>query len=57
MCIKNLYYGVKDLKIGVVESVIKLFDNFFNYKIYYEGGLLMDKCLNIFLIFFKNKWK
>jgi len=55
--IKNLYYGAKDPKTGAVESVIKLLDNPFNHKIYYEGGLLMDKCSNILSTFFKNKRK
>ena len=52
--IKNLYYGAKDPKTGAVESVIKLLDNPFNHKIYYEGGLLMDKCSNILSTFFKK---
>ena len=55
--IRNLYFGANDPKTGSVESVIKLLDNPFNHRIYYEGGLLQEACGMLLKNFFKNKRK
>lgn len=55
--IRNLYFGANDPKTGSVESVIKLLDNPFNHRIYYEGGLLQEACGTLLKNFFKNKRK
>lgn len=52
--IKNLYYGAKDPKAGVAESIIHLFDLPFNHKVSVESGILAEESQNMLKAFFKK---
>ena len=53
--IRNLYFGAFDPKTGAIVSVIKLLDNPFNHRIYYEGGLLSNEASDLLKTYFKQK--
>ena len=52
--IKNLYYGAKDLKTGVANSVFNIFAYPFNHKVNVTGGLMEEECSSIIKDFFKS---
>lgn len=52
--IKNVYYGARDPKAGVVESVLKIEDYKFCHQVYYEGGIMHEECSKIIKDFFSN---
>lgn len=52
--IKALYYGVKDPKAGVAESLVNLFDLSFNHNIKIEGGLMEPESKALLQAFFKR---
>ncbi|TVP86191.1 MAG: nucleoside deaminase [Acholeplasmataceae bacterium] len=52
--IKSLYYGIKDPKAGVAESLVNLFDLPFNHHIKIEGGLLENESKALLQAFFKQ---
>src|SRR3989339_2073375 len=52
--VKNLYYGAKDPKAGVSESIIHLFDLPFNHKVFVESGILAEESQNMLKAFFKK---
>ncbi len=52
--IKQVYYGAKDSKAGVHESVTNLFDLPFNHKVKVEGQILEKECSETVSKFFKK---
>ena len=55
--IKNVYYGAKDNRVGVIEK-IKIFDEpSFNHHPNYYGGILEEECSSILSSYFSKKRK
>ena len=52
--IRKVYYGVKDYKAGVANSVCQLFDLPFNHKVKTEGLLMNEESEELLKIFFKK---
>lgn len=52
--IKKVYYGVKDYKAGVAESVCQLFDFPFNHKVETEGLIMHEESERLIKTFFKK---
>ncbi len=52
--IKSLYYGAKDYKAGVAESMMNIFELPFNHKIHVESGLLENESQLLLKNFFKK---
>ncbi|MCD4827791.1 MAG: nucleoside deaminase [Acholeplasmataceae bacterium] len=52
--VKKVYYGVKDYKAGVAESVCQLFDLPFNHKVETEGLILHEESEKLIKTFFKR---
>jgi len=53
--IKKLYYGSKDLKMGMVDSNLELlYFQKLNHKVEVESGILSDECSMIVKNFFKQ---
>lgn len=52
--IKKVYYGVKDYKSGVVDSVCKLFELPFNHKVESEGLIMVEESETLIKTFFKK---
>lgn len=52
--VRALYYGVKDPKAGVVDSLLRMFELPFNHKPYVESGLLAEECSSLLKAFFKE---
>lgn len=52
--IRKLYYGTKDPKAGVVDSMMKIFDYPFNHHVEVESELLADESKEIVQTFFKR---
>ena len=52
--IKNVYYGVKDKKLGSIESKIKISDFNYYHKMNIIGGILKDDCKKLILDFFQK---
>jgi tRNA(adenine34) deaminase len=55
--IGNLYFGAWEPKFGACGSIVNLFENAFNHKINFEGGILAEECALLLKNFFKNKRK
>jgi len=52
--IKKVYYATKDLKSGVVDSIINLFELPFNHLVESESDILAQESKEILQLFFKN---
>ena len=52
--IRNLYYGAKDPKAGVAESLTRLFELSFNHKVHVESGMMAEESQKILKSFFKK---
>jgi tRNA(adenine34) deaminase len=52
--IRNLFYGVKDAKAGVADSMMNIFDLPFNHKVIVEQGLLAEESKELLKEFFKK---
>lgn len=52
--IKKVVYGAKDLKAGVHQSVLNLFDYPFNHQVEIVSGVLENECKEIIQTFFKS---
>jgi len=52
--IKSLYYGAKDYKAGVAESMMNIFELPFNHKVHVESGLLENESQLLLKSFFKK---
>ena len=52
--IKNVYFGAYDKRFGCCGSLINLFEEEFNYRPSYYGGILEDECSQILSEFFKQ---
>ncbi len=52
--IKRVFFGVKDPKMGAIESKLKLFEYQFNHKVEWIGGILKEECSKILKDFFKK---
>ncbi len=52
--VKNLYYGVKDYKSGVADSVLKMFELPFSHKVHVEGMIMAEESEKILKEFFKK---
>jgi tRNA(adenine34) deaminase len=52
--IKKVYYATKDLKSGVVDSIINLFDLPFNHFVETESDVLAEESKIILQDFFRN---
>jgi len=52
--IKKVYYGAKDKKAGVHQSITNLFELPFNHKVKIESGIMEKECREIMADFFKN---
>ena len=53
--IKNVYFGVKDQKLGACGSVINVLNNTsLNSRVNVVGGILEEKCQSILKSFFEN---
>ena len=53
--IGNLYFGAWEPKFGACGSIINLFENPFNHKIAFKGGILESESAELLKKFFKNK--
>lgn len=52
--IKKLYYGSKDPKSGVAESLTNIFNLPFNHKVHVESGILAEESQELLKSFFKK---
>lgn len=52
--VRGLYYGIKDPKAGVVDSMMHMFDYPFNHKIYVESDILANESKQMIQEFFKK---
>jgi tRNA(adenine34) deaminase len=52
--IKKVYYGVKDYKSGVIDSVCQLFELPFNHKVESEGLIMSEESETLIKTFFKK---
>lgn len=52
--VRHLYYGVKDSKAGVVDSVIRLLDIPFNHQIDVQSDIMVDESKALLQSFFKK---
>ena len=52
--VKHLYYGVKDYKAGVADSVLKMFELPFNHHVNVEGNLMAEDSEKLLKSFFKQ---
>ncbi len=52
--VKRLYYGVKDPKAGVVDSIMNLFEYTFNHHVEVESGLCAEESKIMIQEFFKK---
>jgi len=52
--VRNLYYGAKDPKAGVAESLTRLFELSFNHKVHVESGMMAEESQKILKSFFKK---
>ncbi len=52
--VRSVYYGVKDTKAGVAESMINLFELPFNHKVHVESGILAEESQKMLKTFFKK---
>ena len=52
--VRRLYYGIKDPKAGVVDSMMHLFDQPFNHRIYVESGIMETESQTMIKAFFKR---
>ncbi|BCR35311.1 tRNA-specific adenosine deaminase [Mariniplasma anaerobium] len=52
--IKKVYYGVKDYKSGVVDSICQLFELPFNHKVESEGLIMSEESEKLIKTFFKK---
>ncbi len=55
--IRSLYFGAVDTKSGAVVSNLHSLDlgkTFLNHEVYYEGGVLEEKCQKVLKDFFKE---
>jgi len=52
--IRSVYYGVKDTKAGVAESITNLFELPFNHKVHVESGILAEESQKMLKNFFKK---
>ena len=52
--IRYLYYGAKDPKAGVAESLTHLFELSFNHKVHVESGMMAEESQKILKSFFKK---
>ncbi len=52
--VRNLYYGAKDSKAGVAESLTHLFELSFNHKVHVESGMMAEESQKILKSFFKT---
>lgn len=52
--VRNLFYGAKDYKAGVADSITHLFDLSFNHKVHVESGILEDESTALLKKFFKE---
>jgi tRNA(adenine34) deaminase len=51
--IKHVYYGAKDPKAGVVDSMVQLFQNPFNHKVEVTSGIMSKESETLLKNFFK----
>ena len=51
----HLYFGAWEPKFGACGSVVNLFENAFNHKISFKGGILEKDCAALLKQFFKGK--
>lgn len=52
--VRSVYYGVKDAKSGVAESIIDIFELPFNHHVYAESGILAEESQKLLKDFFKK---
>ncbi|PKK96900.1 MAG: tRNA-specific adenosine deaminase [Tenericutes bacterium HGW-Tenericutes-3] len=52
--VKSVYYGAKDIKSGVVDSLTNIFDLPFNHHVQSESDILADESSKILKDFFKK---
>lgn len=52
--IKKVYYGVKDYKAGVVDSICQMFELPFNHKVESEGLLMQEESEKLLKLFFQK---
>lgn len=52
--IRNVYYGVKDYKSGVADSVMDMFELPFNHHVHVEGNLMAEESEALLKAFFKQ---
>lgn len=52
--IKKVYYGVKDYKAGVVDSISHIFELPFNHKVESEGFLMYEESEKLLKMFFQK---
>lgn len=52
--VRSVYYGVKDTKAGVAESLVNLFELPFNHKVHVESGILAEESQKMLKSFFKK---
>ena len=52
--VRTVYYGVKDLKSGVADSIINIFELPFNHHVHVESGLLAEESQKLLKDFFKK---
>jgi tRNA(adenine34) deaminase len=52
--VRNLFYGAKDPKAGVAESLTHLFELPFNHNVHVESGMMAEESQKILKSFFKT---
>lgn len=52
--IRNVYYGVKDYKSGVAESILHMFELPFNHHVHTEGMIMAEESEALLKSFFKK---
>ncbi len=52
--LRSVYYGVKDTKAGVAESITNIFELPFNHKVHVESGILAEESQKLLKDFFKK---
>jgi len=52
--VRNLFYGAKDPKAGVSESLTHLFELPFNHNVHVESGMMAEESQKILKSFFKT---
>jgi len=52
--VRSVYYGVKDTKSGVAESITNIFELPFNHHVHFESGILAEESQKLLKDFFKK---